>query len=330
LNLNYPHPVRRAPRLAITALFAVAGIALLVWQIQKVGIDDVRAGIASVGPGFLGILLLSLLRFTARAAAWRALLPDPVPLGRALAAVIAGDAVSKTPLSVLVSEPAKAVYLGGPAGAARALAALAAENFFYAVSIALYITAGTAAFLVVYDLPREIVLAGTAALGGMAVILAGAAWLAWQQPAVVSSALARLPTPRLAAWVSRIRDFELQAYGSVGGHRPRLARVALAETTFHALSFLEAWFTLWLLTGESLPLVAFVLDTFSRVVNIVFNFVPMRLGVDQYGSSELARAIGQPLALGLNLSLVRTLRQLVWMAVGLALLAKRGLGGQER
>jgi hypothetical protein len=159
----------------------------------------------------------------------------------------------------------------------------------------------------------------------MAVLLAAAAWLAWQKPSLVSGVLARLPIPRLAAGIDRIRKFELQAYGAVGHQAARLGRVALAETSFHALSFLEAWLTLWLLTGLSLPIEAFVLDTFSRVINIVFNWVPMRIGVDQYGSSELAVAIGLPEAAGLNLSLVRVLRQLVWMVVGVVLLTGRGM-----
>jgi hypothetical protein len=306
----------RSRRLIVTAALAVGGAVLLVLQIKKVGLAEIADGLRSVGPGFAGILLLSFLRFVARAAAWMALLAEPVPLRRAVAAVMAGDVVGKTPLSVLLSEPAKAMYLGNPSGPARALAALTAENFFYAISIAIYITLGTAAFLLVYELPADVEIAAAVALAAMAALLAGAAWLAWQKPALVSGVLARLPIRGLSAVIDRIREFEVQTYGAVGHQGARLGRVALAETSFHVLSFLEAWLTLWLLTGASLPIEAFVLDTFSRVANVVFTWIPMRLGVDQYGSSKLALAIGLPEAAGLNLSLVRVLRQLVWMAVG--------------
>src|SRR5262245_16990447 len=313
-------------RLLITALLAVGGAILLFLQIKKVGLSEITDGLRAVGAGFILILLVSFLRFVARAAAWMALLGEPVPLRRAVAAVIAGDAVGKTPLSVLLSEPAKAMYLGNPSGPGRALAALTAENFFYAISIAIYIALGTAAFLLVYDLPANLEIAAAIALAAMAGLLAGAAWLAWQKPAVVSGALARLPIRRFAVVIDRIREFEVQAYGSVGHQGARLGRVALAETSFHVLSLLESWLTLWLLTGLSLPIEAFVLDTFSRVVNIIFNWVPMRLGVDQWSSSELAGVIGRPLADGFNLSLIRILRQLVWMAVGIVMLAGRGMG----
>jgi hypothetical protein len=303
----------------------VGGAVLLVLQIRRVGLAAIADGLAGVGPGFAAILLLSFLRFVARAAAWMALLGEPVRLRRAVAAVIAGDAVGKTPLSVLLSEPAKAMYLENPSGPGRALAALTAENFFYAISIAIYIALGTAAFLLVYDLPVNVEIAAAISLAAMTGLLAGAAWLAWQKPAVVSGLLARLPVCRFAIVIDRIREFEVQTYGAVGHEGARLGRVALAETSFHALSFLEAWLTLWLLTGQSLPTEAFVLDTFSRIANIVFNYIPMRIGVDQYGSSKLALAIGLPEAAGLNLSLVRVLRQLVWMAVGVVMLAGRGM-----
>lgn len=309
----------------VTAVLAVGGAVLLVLQINKVGLAAIGEGLRDVGPGFAGILLVSFLRFVARAAAWMALLGEPVPLRRAVAAVIAGDAVGKTPLSVLLSEPAKAMYLGNPSGPGRALAALTAENFFYAVSIAIYITLGTAAFLTVYDLDATLEIGAFVALGLMAGLLVGAAWLAWQKPSVASSVLARLPIRRLATTVDRLREFEVQAYGAVGQQGTRLGHVALAETSFHVLSLLEAWLTLWLLTGQSLPIEAFVLDTFTRIANIVFNYIPMRIGVDQYGSSKLAIAIGRPEADGLNLSLVRVLRQLVWMAVGTIMLAGRGM-----
>jgi len=315
--------VPRSRRVIVTAVLAVGGALLLFLQIKKVGLPTISVGFQSVGAGFAGILLVSYLRFVARAAAWMALLAEPVKLSRAVAAVIAGDAIGKTPLSLLLSEPAKAMYLGNPSGPGRALAALAAENFFYAISIAIYITCGTAAFLVVYDLPSNLEAGAFVALGLMAAFLAGAGWLAWQKPSLVSGVLSRLPIRRLATTVDRIREFELQAYGAVGRQGGRLGGVALAEASFHGLSLVEAWFTLWLLTGLSLPLEAFVLDTFSRIANIVFNMVPMRIGVDQYGSSQLAEAIRRPLADGLMLSLVRLLRQLVWMAVGMVMLARR-------
>ena len=313
-------------RLALTSVLGAAGAALLIWQIRDVGADNVAAGLASVGWGFLAILLLAFLRFLARAAAWHALLAEPVRLGRAVAAVIAGDALGKTPLTLLISEPAKALYLGNPSGPGRALAALTAENFFYAISIGIYIALGAVAFLT-FDLSQTPMIAALTTLSLVLFGLAFAAWLARAQPSVASGLLAKLPIRRLAVVVDRLRRFERQAYDYAAGQPDRIRRVILALTSFHLLSFLEAWLTVGLLTGESLPLQAFVLDSFSRIINVVFNAIPLRLGVDQYGAKEFATAIGLHETTGFNLSLIRTVRQLVFMVVGVALLAFRSPAG---
>ena len=250
-----------------------------------------------------------------------------VSFRRALAATISGDALGNlTPLSLIVSEPAKAMYLAGPAGAARALAALTAENFFYTVSVAIYIMLGTAAMLEAFALPDAVARAGIAALVMMAVVLAAAGWLAWQRP-VGRERLARrgCPIARLRHVADRVRDFEIQTYGSVGGHASQIASLAFWETLFHLLSFLEAWLTLWLLTGTSLPLEAFVLDTFQRVANIIFKVIPFGLGVTQVGSEIVAQATGVRPAVGVTMALIVTARRIVWAIIGGALLLRREL-----
>lgn len=319
-------PPARATRTALTAVASVAGVALLIWQVRKVGVETIRADLVAVGWGFLAILCLSLLRFVVRAVAWTSLIGAPVPVTSALAASIGGDALGNiTPLSLLVSEPAKALYVGGRVPTTQALAALAAENFFYSVSVAIYIVLGTAALLLAFPVDATIQWAGVIALGGMAAILAAAAWLAWQKPSVAGAILSRVPFIKLDAMVARVRDFEMRTYGSVGQQAGRLNVVIACETAFHLLSFTEAWLTLWLLTGVSLPLQAFVLDTFSRISNIIFRLIPFRLGVDQFGSDLVAQAIGLRTGVGTTLSLVRTGRVLVWAIVGVGLLLRRGI-----
>ena len=321
-----PSPTR-ARRTAVTVVAGAIGVVLLVWQIQKVGLATIRADLAAVGAGFVAILVLSFLRFVVRSVAWTALIRQRVSLVRALAASLAGDALGNiTPLSMLVSEPVKAVYLGGPVPTAQALAALTAENFFYSVSIAIYIMLGTAALLLTFSVDPVIRWAGVISLSAMAALLAVAGWLAWQKPAVASSLLARLRIARLRSVISRVRDFEVQTYGSVGQEPAHLTIVVACETAFHLLSFAEAWLTVWLLTGSSLPVESFVLDTFSRVSNIAFRFVPLRLGLDQVGSEQVARAMMMPAGVGVTVSLVRTGRVLLWAIVGMAIFVWRGVG----
>ena len=314
----------RATRTAVGLLALAAGAALLGWYAGRIGREAILAGLTAVGAGFAGVLLISLLRYAARTAAWMALIPGRVPFGRAVAASIGGEAIGAiTPFGVFVGEPAKALYLQRAVGVSGTLAPLAAEVFFYGISIAIYILLGSAAMLAVFPLPDALQLAGVTALGVMALGLGFAAWLAWRRPSVLGAAIAVIPLGRLRGAMERLREFEYATYGSATAPGAELRRVAIAQAAFHVLSFLEAWLTLWLLTGVSRPLEAFVLDAFGRMSNVMFRVVPLRLGVDQAGAGLVAQAIGLDPATGVALSLVRTARLFVWTMVGLGFVAAR-------
>jgi hypothetical protein len=313
----------------MTAIAVAAGLALLAWQVQRTGTDNIARGIMAVGWwGAAGIGVLSMLRLTARSTGWSALIPVDVPPGRALAAMIVGEAVgSLTPLSFAVSEPTKAAYLGKSidgVGTRGALAALAAETFIFGVSIGLYVMAGAAALLYAYPVERELRLAGIAAIGLTAVSLAVAGLMAWRKPKVVSAVLTRLPgASSLEVLIEHVRAFEHLAYGSTSHPASRLGIVVLAATAFHILSFLELWLTLWLITGESQAAAAFILDAVGRLTNVLFKMIPLQLGVLQIGSELVARAIGLAPGVGVTVSLIRTVRVMAWSVVGLGLLARK-------
>jgi len=315
-----------ARRWGLTAIAVAAGLALLVWQIQRTGADNIARGLMAVGWwGAAGILLLSLLRFAARSTGWSALIPVDVPVGHALAAMLAGEAVgSLTPLSYAVSEPTKAAYLGrsiGSVGMRGALAALAAETFMFGVSVGIYVMAGAAVLLYAYPVERDLRLAGIATLGLTTAGLAVAGFMAWRKPKVLTAVLERVAGQ--SSLVEHVRSFEQLAYGATGHPGSRLGVVVMAATLFHALSFLELWLTLWLITGESHAAAAFILDTVGRLTNVLFKMIPLQLGVLQIGSELVARAIGLAPGVGVTVSLVRTVRVLGWSVVGLVLLVTK-------
>ena len=162
------------------------------------------------------------------------------------------------------------------------------------------------------------------ALALMMAVLAAALWIAWRKPALASTSLNRVPWLKLDDVIARVRDLEEKTYQFSTQTHGRLGTVLLCELAFHVLSFAESYYTLWLITGVSAPAAAFVLDTFNRIINVVFRWLPGRVGVDEYGTRRLAPIVGfSPLA-GVTLALVRKGRLLVWAAVGLALMARRG------
>ena len=70
----------------------------------------------------------------------------------AIRAYLIGDALGNVmPLGIVVSEPAKAALVRDRVPLTAAISALAVENLFYMLSVALFIFAGTAAMLATFN-----------------------------------------------------------------------------------------------------------------------------------------------------------------------------------
>jgi hypothetical protein len=313
-------------------LTALAGLALLVWVVARVGAAEILANVHQVGWGIAAIVGIGGLRFLLRAVAWRLCLDSPRDLSvrDAFEAVICGDALGNlTPLGPIVGEPAKAAFVRGRVPLGPALAALAVENVLYTLSAAAMIAAGMIVLLATFDLPagssgsamRGI---GEAAIAATIVLFAAALWMLWRQPALISRALG--VAPRLGRHADRIRDLETQIYSFASRHRARLPTLAAAEIGFHALGVAEVYLTLWLLTGAQPSLMtSFLFETANRLITVVFKFVPLRLGVDEAGTAGFATIIGLEASTGLSLAIVRRVRVLFWAAAGGLLLVRRGV-----
>ena len=309
----------------MTIVLTAIGIAGLVWLVRDAGTHQVVDNLRKIGPaGFGGVLVLSFLRYVLRSAAWVTLVGARVPLGAAVMASIAGDVVGQvTGFSVLMSEPAKAMYLRSGVPQSRALAALVAENLFYTLSLAVFIIAGVISMLATFELSTGLRVAAIGSLAGMLVVLGVILWMVWRSPALASETLTRVLGQRGALFVSRIRDFEATMYEYVQQGPDRIRKVIACEAGFHLVSFAESLLVLTLLTGRVLPLQAFILDTASRIINVVAR-VPFRIGFDEGAGSGVATAMGLASDVGLTMGLVRKGRLLVWVAVGVVLLVRRG------
>src|SRR6202030_1718632 len=86
----------------------------------------------------------------------------------------------------------------------------------------------------------------------------------------------------------------------------------------------EVYLTLALITPQHVAWSsALVLETVSRAVTIMFKMLPMRLGVDEAGAAVFADRLGLGSATGITLALVRRMRTLCWIAVGILFVLTR-------
>lgn len=309
----------------------VIGLVLLVVLVRRAGAGAVLAGAQQVGWGFVAIVAISGARILVRAAAWRLCL-DPadmrtLSLARAFGAGLCAEAIgSLTPLGLLASEPAKAAWARDAVPFSRAMSAVAVENVLYSISVAIVIALGTVALLLSFNLPQGVRHASELSLLLVALafaILVAAFWLTARRRAVFSSLADHVTAGRLA---TGLRHFEMRAQEAVHLSRGRLAPIALLEGLFHVGGIAEAYVTVWLLTGDPpTVLAAFVLETANRIVNVVFRFVPLRMGVDEAGSALMTNVLGLGATAGVTLAIVRKARVLFWSAAGIGLIIRKGL-----
>ena len=101
--------------------------------------------------------------------------------------------------------------------------------------------------------------------------------------------------------------------------------VAALESSFHVLAIIEIFFVLSLISGQWATILdAFVFESTNRFIQVVFKFVPLRIGVDEAGTGMFADLLAFGTLAGVTLAIVRKARMLVWMALGIAVLVQRG------
>jgi len=196
------------------------------------------------------------------------------------------------------------------------------------------IATGTVALLFSFEVPRAVRLASTLVVGIMLGLLAVAAWVLTRQVRVMTGMLDRLHRYRLAPHalmqrLEKLRVLEDRIYTFHRVYPERLLPVLALETAYHVAGVAEVFVTLMWVSHAPTLLVAFVVETANRATNVIFKFVPMRLGVDELGTGGLTSVLGYSIADGVTLAIVRKVRVLFWTGVGLVLLARRGLSAKE-
>ena len=122
-----------------------------------------------------------------------------------------------------------------------------------------------------------------------------------------------------------VRRFEDLIYGFYREFPGRFIPICLLECLYHVFGVAEVWYILTRIATHPSFTAAFLLESISRMINVVFKLVPFLIGVDEAG----ARFVGESLALaagvGVTLAVIRKGRILFWSVAGIILLIKRGL-----
>lgn len=313
-------------------VFVVLGLALFAYFVKKAGVGQIADGIRRLGAGFLLIIAISSLRQIARSIAWSLCVEAPYRLRfrDAFRARVMGDAIGNVlPFaSFVVSEPAKAALIRDRVPLIAGFSALAIENIFYGLSVAVFISSGMVALLLSFSLPKELRLASFITLLVLLTVITLGTLLIRKQLRFISGAARFLQRRGLdEKWVEKGFTLEDRIYGFYQRNGARFLPILLLEACFHLAGICEIYVTLSFISPQQPPtfLTAFILESVNRVITVAFKFIPLRMGVDEAGTGKVSKVLLFAEATGVTLAIVRKARDIFWAAVGMALLVQRGL-----
>jgi hypothetical protein len=312
-------------------LFALAGLTLFAYFVKRAGVGEIFAGIKRLGAAFLIVLAISALRQAARSFAWMMCLEPPHRLRfrDAFRARVMGDTIGHLlPLaSFVVAEPAKPAMIRDRVPLMAGFSAIAIENIFYGLSVAVFVCSGMLALLLNFHLPKSLRVASIITFVAVPVIVGSLCLLIRKELRFASLATGLLHRRGLnVKWIEKARTFEDRLYGFYKRNRVRFLPILLLEACFHLFGALEIFVTLSFISQVAPTFfTAFILESVNRVITLAFKFVPLRMGVDEAGTGKVSRILQFTEATGVTLAIIRKARDLFWIVVGMILLLQRGL-----
>jgi uncharacterized protein (TIRG00374 family) len=305
---------------AFRPLALLAGLAIMVVLVVRVGTDEALGAAArALGWRSLFVCLPFALIMTVDTLGWRyAFSYDRVPFLRLAAARMAGEALNVMTGVAPVGGDAVKVWLLRPQVPYReSVASVIIARTTLTLSQALFLLAGVVAALALAIDARL----ARAMLWLLLVELVGAGGFLAVQVAGLLTRGARLlgRFKKLQALAeAETLDRTLQSF-----YRREWRRFGLS-VGFHLLGWfmgaLETWLFLQVLQIPASLTVALVIETLGSAVRFATFFVPGSLGALEGANTAAFAALGFGPQAGLAFSLLRRLRQVVWIALGLLVL----------
>ncbi len=331
---------KKFSRLKLAAvILTLFGIALFGYFVYSVGFHEIYDGVVRFGlAGFAVILFIYFVRICARAYAWKLSVHEDYSLSvkDTIPAVVIGEAMSSTiPLGILISGTSKAVAVRNRIPLVAGLSSVATENLFYSLVTSIFLILGAVLLLRGFAVDQGLALTINILLVTVIILLVLGILMVIRQWHFASAIchwlydkgfLHRL----LEKGRFDVRHFEDFIYGFYRRYPQRFLPICLLEAAYHILGIAEVWYILGRL-GDTYPslMSAFLLESVSRLVTIVFKLVPFMIGVDEAGAQIIGETVALAAGVGVTLAIIRKGRILFWTAVGWILIAKRGLSFKE-
>lgn len=278
-----------------------------------------------VGP----LVVLWSLVYACNARAWQLLIPSrprQFTFWRAYLLSISSFAMNyATPVFSLGGEPFKATGAAPLLGKHRAMGSVVGFRFLHAIShIIVFLSAIIPAAIL---LPHTIVILSVLAIAALAFTLAATFLLSQHRDGIFERGVALLgrlgPLRRLARRLEEHRgilqelDDELTAIHAAPGKFKWALATEVAGRILSTLEYTIIFYALGL--GLDMPRAFVVANISSLFTNLLF-FLPFEMGSKEGGAFVVFAWLGLDPKLGTSAALLSRVRELAWMAIGLAAL----------
>jgi hypothetical protein len=301
------------------------GLGLLVFLVFRLGASRIAEALISVGPGFALVLAiygagLSLSAFGLSALLDPADRPSPASsLASRFAATSLNDLL---PVFGVGGEASRALWFS-PSRRFAVVHALILDRVLLVVADALFVAAVALAVLLGLTIPARLMWQAAATLAAMLGLGAALIWFTLRHGVAVPAAkLLALGKIRGAGkWLDQAREVDASVREVWQQHPRRAMHDLLIQLGSRLLLCLETWVGLALLHVEVDVLSALIIAAVPMAVSVAFFFVPSQLGAQEASLALAFALLHLDPALGLALSMLQRMRQLVFAPLGIFLLA---------
>ena len=313
------------PKKWIKAVLGLIGFLLFLYLLLRIGPGPVLNHVSRFGLWFPVIFILAGAWLFFQACSWSILQNaffGPVPLFTLYRIKIISDSLNALlPSANLGGDAARAFLIRKHVPLREGIPGVVFDKTIEAVAAALFLAFGLLLSSLFVKLPPGLM---TPVLACLAIVIAGIALMVFFQRRGFYRILWKVSglVPRLRSWVqAREAQFEslegnLRLLYERGNFKP-------SAVGFHFLSrlagVLEVFIVLRVLQVPVNFIQAIFITTVVTVANTVFFILPGQWGVTEGTQVLLLQAMGYPAAVGLSLGIIRRIRKLATIGVGLIL-----------
>lgn len=317
----------------------VLGAVLLGVVVNHIGVGPIGVALRQVGYGFLILLSITGVRHALRSVSMRlAVAPEQrrFTFWQAFTTRLAGETITfLTFTGPVLGEATKAALMRKRMPLASGVQALVVDNLLYNLSVALFVSGGALVMLATYDLPdaARYPLVAIAAVMALVVVAIVSAVTSSRMPftaAVDFLIRAGVKRRALAARREKVRGVESNVYDFYKRRPGAFFAMFACDLLAHATTVAEVFFVLGWLGFEPTARVAYIVDSLTKVINLVFGFVPATIGVYEGGTGFILHTLGYAAATGVTLGIVRKAGMIVWAMIGLLMLVRHTAPGAAR